>query len=177
MFEIQRLRLETINGYLVKKVQSTLQTIGACSFEQYRWLLNSNWQSIIDMTAASCLCTTGIYGIQRDKVNIVTAESCSLIAQVAMKYRKIPELRRNIYYDNSEFVNFWKLQVTSAEAKYFICRWMVCKSCSIVLNLVVNYHLVVYPQQCHIGIIVSHLCVNIIALHVTLLFAFSRAKR
>ena len=94
-----------------------------------------------------------------------------------MKYRKIPELRRNIYYDKSEFVNFWKLRVTSAEAKYFICRWMVCKSCSIVLNLVVNYHLVVYPQQGHIRIIVSHLCVNIIALHITLLFAFSCAKR
>ena len=51
------------------------------------------------------------------------------------------------------------------------------QSSSIVLNLVVNYYLVIYPQQCHIGIIVSLLCVNIIAIHITLLFAFSRAER
>ena len=76
MFEIQRLRLETINDYLVNKVRSTLFTIGACRFEQHRWLLNSNWQSIIDTTVRLVYDTTGIYEIQRDKVNIVTADSC-----------------------------------------------------------------------------------------------------
>ena len=42
-------------------------------------------------------------------------------------------------------------------------------------NLVVNYHLVVsYSQQCHIRL--SHRCFIIIAIHITLLFAFSRAE-
>ena len=76
MFETERLRLETINDYLVNNVLSTLFTIGVCRFEQHRWLLNSNWQSIIDTTVRLVYDTTGIYEIQRDKVNIVTAESC-----------------------------------------------------------------------------------------------------
>ena len=51
------------------------------------------------------------------------------------------------------------------------------QSCSIVQNLVINYHLVVsYPHQCHIGINVSHWYVIIIAIHISLLFVFSRAE-
>ena len=62
-------------------------------------------------------------------------------------------------------------------ARYFICRWVMRQSCSIVQKLVVNYHLVVsYPKQCHIGIKVSHWCLIIIALHIMLLFAVSRAE-
>ena len=57
---------------------------------------------------------------------------------------------------------------------YFICRWMVHQSSSIVQNLVVSYHLVVsYPQQCRNGINVSQINVSI---HITLFFAVSPAE-
>ena len=50
----------------------------------------------------------------------------------------------------SEYIYFLR-------SKYFLSRWMVCQPCSIVQNLVVNYHLVVsYSHQCHTGINVSH---------------------
>ena len=48
---------------------------------------------------------------------------------------------------------------------------------NLALNLVVNYHLVVsYLQQWHIWINVSHWCVIVTAIHITLLFASSRAE-
>ena len=57
---------------------------------------------------------------------------------------------------------------------YFICKWIVHQSSSIVQILVVSYHLVVsYPQQCHNGINVSQINVSI---HITLFFAVSRAE-
>ena len=44
-------------------------------------------------------------------------------------------------------------------------------------NLVVNYYLMIsYPHQCHIGINFGHWYGIIIAIHITLLFAFSRAE-
>ena len=62
-------------------------------------------------------------------------------------------------------------------SRYFICRWIVRQSCSIVQNLIVNYHLVVsYPQLCHIGINVDHWYVIIIAIHIMLLFVDSLAE-
>ena len=70
-----------------------------------------------------------------------------------------------------------RTQLWSVTARHFKCRWIVHWSCSIVQNLLLNYHLVALsPQECHIGINISHWCVIIIAIHIRLLFAFSRAE-
>ena len=62
-------------------------------------------------------------------------------------------------------------------SRYFIYRLMVHQSCSIVQNLVVNYHLAVsYPQLCHIGININHWYVIIIPMHIMLPFSFFRVE-
>ena len=64
------------------------------------------------------------------------------------------------------------------QASYFIYRWMARQPCSVVQNLVVNCHLMgSYSQQSHIGINVNHWYVIIVAVHIMLPFAFSRAER
>ena len=64
---------------------------------------------------------------------------------------------------------FWDFYIL----RYFICRRIVRQSCSIVENLVVNYHLVVsYAQQGHIGINSNHWYVIIIPIHIMLFLHF-----
>ena len=54
---------------------------------------------------------------------------------------------------------------------------MLRQFCSIVQNLVRNYHLVVsYPQQCHIGINVNRWYAIAIVVHIMLFFVFSRVE-
>ena len=76
-------------------------------------------------------------------------------------------------------ISYWNTPtfLSIGPAGYFIWSWKVCKPCSIVQNLVVTYHLVVfYPQQCHIEISVDQWYVIIIAIRIMLLFAFSCAE-
>ena len=71
----------------------------------------------------------------------------------------------------------WPNHLKTVIARYFICRWMVRQPCSIVQNLVVNYHLVVsWNRQSHIGTNVSLWHAIIIAIHINLLFVFTRAE-
>ena len=76
-------------------------------------------------------------------------------------------------YEANAFSGWFRSILT----RYFICRWLVRLSCSIVQNLVANYHLVIsYTQQCHIGMInVNYWYVITIGIHIILLFAFSQA--
>lgn len=62
---------------------------------------------------------------------------------------------------------FLSLKFDNARTRYFICRWIVHQSCSIVQNLGLNYYLVVsYPQQCYTRINANHWYSIIIAIHI-----------
>ena len=82
-------------------------------------------------------------------------------------------LKKVFLYEANAFSGWFRSILT----RYFICRWLVRLSCSIVQNLVANYHLVIsYTQQCHIGMInVNYWYVITIGIHIILLFAFSQA--
>ena len=81
------------------------------------------------------------------------------------------------FFDLLIYTNPTILLEAMLKTTYFICRRIMHQSCSIVQNLVVNYHLVIsYPQQCHIRININHRYVIIISSHIMLLFVFSRAE-
>ena len=80
-----------------------------------------------------------------------------------------------LFFDLLIYTNPTILLEAMLKTRYFTCRRMMHQSCSIVQNLVVNYHLVIsYPQQCHIRININHRYVIIIASHVTFCIFSSR---